>query len=258
MVTLETKVWEKDWEYILKGNYLDKMISANNYNFSKKQIIINNVNNRQLVEKYCEKKVKEGIIDCFFAVEDYETEVLNHFDLTYDSFQGGYNYSIAELVGIYKCKTPYLLHFSGDSFLKKTSRNWIIEAIEIMKKQPEVIVANPTWNGKFSEAKSESFDEIQNFYVGYGFSDQAYLIRTDDFNKKIYKEKNQFSERYPKYGGELFEKRVDAFMRNYKKIRITHKNSSYISTNFPRSWFSRKVNRNKIIQQRLNQMETEN
>jgi len=40
-VTFETKVWEKDWEYILKGNYLEKVINSCNYNFDKKTIIIN-------------------------------------------------------------------------------------------------------------------------------------------------------------------------------------------------------------------------
>lgn len=256
MVTFETKVWEKDWEYILKGNYLDKMISVNNYNFSKKQIIINNVKNRCLVEKYCENKIKEGVIDCYFSVEDYATEVLNHFGLSFDSFQGGYYYSIAELLGIYKCETEYLLHFSGDSFLKKNNHNWINDAIEVMKNQPNIFVANPTWNGKFSEAKNESFDETEKFYVGYGFSDQTYLIRTADFKRKIYNEKNRMSERYPKYGGELFEKRVDSFMRNNEKLRITHKKSSYLSSNFPKDWFSRKINRNRIIERRSNQMET--
>lgn len=91
MVTYETKVWEKDWEYILKGNYLEKIIAANNYEFAKRHIIINNVKKRHLVEKYCEQKIKEGIIDCYFVVEDYETEVLEYFDITKESFVGGYN-----------------------------------------------------------------------------------------------------------------------------------------------------------------------
>lgn len=254
MVTFETKVWEKDWEYILKGNYLDKMISVNNFDFAKKQIIINNVKNRSIVEKYCAKKLNEGIIDCYFSVEDYETEVLKHFDLSFESFQGGYHYSIAELLGIYKCETEYLLHFSGDSFLKRNNQNWINEAIKIMTDHPQIVVANPTWNDKFSEAENESFDKIENFYLGYGFSDQTYLIRQSDFNRNIYNEKNPLSEKYPKYGGELFEKRVDAFMRNNNKLRITHSKTSYVSSNFPRDWFSRKINIDRIKNNRISLM----
>lgn len=254
MVTFETKVWDKDWEYILKGNYLEKMISVNNFTFRKRHIIINNVKNRGLVEKYCEKKRKEGIIDDYYYVGDYESEVLNYFDLTVESFKGGYHYSIAELVGIYICDTKYLLHYSGDSFLTNNSQNWIWEGLEIMEQLPNVLVANPTWNNKFEEVKSGSLRKLKNFHLGRGFSDQCYLIRSADFRKRIYHDKNALSERFPKYGGELFEKRVDAYMRNNNLYRINHAHISYISSNFPQDWISRKIIRKKIIQARISQM----
>jgi hypothetical protein len=63
----------------------------------------------------------------------------------------------------------------------------------------------------------------------------VYLVRTSDFKERIYNENNSLSERYPKYGGELFEKRVDAYMRNHDKYRITHNGISYISSNFPKN-----------------------
>ncbi|CAM3513553.1 hypothetical protein [Flavobacterium chungbukense] len=254
MVTFETKVWEKDWEYILKGDYLDKIIANCNFNFYKKHIIINNVKNRLLVEKYCIQKIKEGIIDNYFVVDDSKSAVLNHFELNAESFGAGYYYSIAELTGIYQCETDYLMHFSGDSFPVNNNTNWIKEAINIMNNNSNIIVANPTWNYKFKEAENESFEQIENFYSGYGFSDQAYLIRKQDFIEKIYNEKNKESERYPKYGGELFEKKVDSFMRNHQKLRITNKNCTYISVNFPQNWFSRKILRNTITQKRIKKM----
>jgi len=254
MVTFETKVWEKDWEYILKGNYLENMISNCNFKFSRKHVIVNNVKNKQLVEKYCKQKIAEGIIDNYFVVDNYKSEVLDYFELSADSFDGGYYYSIAELTGIYKCETDYLMHFSGDSFPVNNNRNWIKEAIEIMNNNSNIIVANPTWNYKFKEAEEESIEQIEGFYSSYGFSDQAYLIKKQDFIKNIYNEKNKESERYPKYGGELFEKRVDSFMRNHQKLRITNKYCTNISTNFPRNWFSRKILRNNITRKRINQM----
>ena len=51
-VTFETKVYENDWEYILKGNYLKKIISNNNYNFDRRIVLINNVRNVEKVKKY--------------------------------------------------------------------------------------------------------------------------------------------------------------------------------------------------------------
>jgi hypothetical protein len=248
MLTFETKVWENDWEYILKNNYIDKMISNCNFNFNKKKIIINNVQNRKEVERHCEIKIKEGIIDEYYCVEDYSTQVLDFFEIDLNSFKGGYVYSISELLGIYLCKTEFLLHFSSDSYLKKDNFNWIEEGIKIMQNNPDIIVANPTWNKKFAEVKSESTTEISNFFLGSGFSDQCYLIKNEVFRKNIYNEKNIMSDRYPDYGGELFEKRVDSFMKNNNKFRITHKNDYYISKNFnKKKWlFNNLITKNRL------------
>lgn len=235
-ITFEIKVYENDWKFLLIGNYLDNIIARCNYNFKRKILLINNVNDIEKVKKYAERKVKNGIIDEFFVVEEYSNNALNYFNIEKDSFNGGYYYSIAELVSIYLCKTDYLLHFSSDSFLENKKVNWIDKAINIFKENNDIIVANPVWNFAYNEAVNESIDEMEDFYVGYGFSDQCYLIRMDVFKNQIYNEKNIDSDRYPTYGGELFEKRVDSFMRNHKKLRITSKEISYIHKNFPKKY----------------------
>jgi hypothetical protein len=104
-----------------------------------------------------------------------------------------------------------------------------------------VKVFNLTWNHRFHEAKNESLKEDDQFYYGYGFSDQMYLVRTADFRAPIYEEINDASERYPKYGGELFEKRVDSWMRNNGNIRATSKQTSYIHKNFTKSYLLKKI-----------------
>lgn len=233
-VTFEIKVYENDWEYLLKGDYLAKIISRCNYNFKKKILFINNVKDVNLVKKFADKKIEEGVLDRYYVVEDFSNETLNYFDIQKESFYGGYYYSISELVSIYLCETDYLLHFSSDSYLEESQVNWIDEAIGVFQEREDVIVANPVWNFAYEEAKNESISEMADFYLGYGFSDQCYLIRMDVFKKNIYNEKHPDSERYPKYGGELFEKRVDSFMRNHKKLRLTSKKISYIHKNFPK------------------------
>lgn len=234
-MTFETKVWENDWRYILSGNYLDQMITRCNYPFKEKILIINNVNDKREVIQHTDQKVKEGIIDTYYFADDYADRVLSFFEIDRDSFKTGYYYSISELVGIYLCKTEYLLHFSGDSFMQQSNTGWIDNAIEIFRKRNDIVVANPAWNSKYTEAKKESSSEIEGFFLGYGFSDQCYLIRMDVFKNRIYNEVNPVSARYPKYGGELFEKRVDSYMRNHNLLRMTSKEVSYINRNFSKN-----------------------
>ena len=245
MLTFETKCYENDWEFVLKGSYLQKMIERCNYSFARRVIIINNVDDIDKVRHYAEKKIKKGIIDEYYIVDEYAKTALDFFNIDIQSFDGGYYYSIAELVGIYTCKTEYLIHFSSDTIADNSRSSWIGEAIEIFKERKDVFVANPTWDFNFLQAKEESFDSLGNFFIGFGFSDQCYMIRTSDFRKQIYNEKHAFSERYPIYGGELFEKRVDSYMRNHNLLRITSKKSSYIHKNFTKNKlerFRRKLN----------------
>lgn len=232
--TFETKVYENDWKYILLGDYLDTMISNCCCQFVEKVLFINNVDNIDEVIKHAQKKIDEGVLDKYYLVDEYADQALAFFDIEKDSFKGGYYYSISELVSIYLCKTEYLLHFSSDSFIKESNKDWISYAIEIFNQRTDIIVANPAWDYNYEGVKEESLFELEDFYVGYGFSDQCYLIKTEVFKSKMYNDINYLSERYPKYGGELFEKRVDSYMRNNKLLRITSKEVSYIHRNFPK------------------------
>ncbi len=240
MVTFETKVYENDWEYLLKDGFLKTMIERCNYSFQHKTVMINNVKNLKKVKYYADKALDEKIIDNYYVVDDYVEEVLTYFDIDITSFRGGYYYSISELVSIYLCKDDFLLHFSSDSFLGRYSEdNWITDALELMNEHPKIVVANPVWNNNYKEAENESFSTLDKFYIGYGFSDQCYLIKTKVFQQQIYSETNNISDRYPKYGGELFEKRVDAFMRNKGLKRITSTKCTYFHVNFDKTFYKR-------------------
>ncbi|MDP2226981.1 MAG: hypothetical protein Q8J78_05855 [Moraxellaceae bacterium] len=230
-VTFETKVWEGDYEIILGTNRLQKMIDRNCHAFERRLIYINNVNDYAKVSDLCRKKVDEGIIDDFVVVKDHAEEALDFFGLTQEDFGKGYVYSIAELVSIYLCKTEYLLHFAGDSCLAKPY-HWMGDTLALMAKSPEIKVATLVWNSRLDQVRRESFREDETFCHCYGFSDQMYLVRAADFRQRIYEESHPFSDRYPKYGGELFEKRVDSWMRNHDYRRVVWKHGYYRHVSF--------------------------
>ena len=237
-ITLETKVWENDWELILKTSRLHQLLDRCNYSFNKKVLYINNVNKPLEVERYAEKLINHQVIDEFIHVNNHAKEALDFFQLTKEQLGKGYYYSIAELVSIYLTNTKYLLHFSSDAIPEKNiSADWLASGINLLENNKAVKVFNLTWDKKYKEAKKESHLEDTNFYYGYGFSDQMYLVRTSDFRAPIYSEFNKASKRYPSYGGELFEKRVDSWMRNNECLRATFKHGSYIHKNFTKNQF---------------------
>ena len=241
-ITFETKVWENDWELILKTDRLDLMIKRCNHSFSEKILYINNVSDLHAVCHAAEKLVAKKIITKYVNVEDHAQAAMQFFSLSREKLGKGYYYSIAELVSIYLTKTEYLLHFSGDSIVSKgTPKNWLNEGIKTLKNNSNVKVFNLTWNKKYKEAKKESkFEDKVNFY-GNGFSDQMYLVRTAELKDSIYDHYHPDSERYPVYGGELFEKRIYSWLRAHSYLRATYKHGSYLHKNFPKSYWKQKI-----------------
>jgi hypothetical protein len=240
-VTLETKCWENDWQFLLQTDRIRRMVEGNVLPFTRKTLIINNVRDVRRVCSRAEKLVSANLLTDFYAVRDHEKSALEFFQLSKESLGIAYVYSISELVGIYLCKTEFLLHHAGDS-IPAHPTGWLDAALKRFDADPKVRVANLTWNDQYDEAARESFAEDEDFYTGYGFSGQMYLIRTSDFRSpEVYHERHPLSERYPAYGGELFEKRVDSWMRNHDYNRITYKHASYLHKNIPRRGARRTV-----------------
>lgn len=241
-VTFETKCYEKDWEILLKTGRLESMIARNHYAFAERILYINNVSDPDKVKGYADRLKTRGIISDYTLVADYADEALAFFGLDRESFNGGYYYSIQELVGIYRCRTEYLLHFSSDSILDGAFP-WIEHGIDVLNQDQRVRTVNCVWNRKHDEARDNAFEETGDFWIGHGFSDQCYLVRTADFRARIYGETHPASERFPAYGGELFEKRVDAWGQNNGYLLATYKHGSYLSRNFPRNRLLRTAGR---------------
>ena len=237
MLTIETKCYEKDWKLILTKSRLTKVFNRCLMPDSKRVIYINNVKCRRTVEKRAKKLKDKKIIDEYYFVEDYAQEVLNFFGLKKEEFTLGYYYSIQELTGIYLCTTPYLLHFAGDCILDKIQNhsNWIKDGIKLLNSKNDISVVNASWDKTFKEPCNESFYSKGGFYYGMGFSDQCYLIKVEEFRRQIYKYNHNKSSRYPKYGGELFEKRVDSYLRVFNKTRLTSVDCVYNHKNAPDS-----------------------
>ncbi len=232
-VTFETKVWENDWEIMLKTDRIKQMIARCQHPFEEKILYINNVNDLEAVKRAADRLVSEQTISKFVVVSEYAEVALEFFSLSKNKLGKGYYYSIAELVSIYLTNTKHLLHFASDSIVApQTHKDWLMAGIQTLDANPQVKVFNLIWNKKYHEASKESDFEDRNSFYGNGFSDQMYLVRTSDFKDCIYEHNHPDAARYPAYGGELFEKRVYSWLRHHNYLRATYKHGSYLHQNF--------------------------
>lgn len=233
-VTFFTNCWEGDWRYLLKTPRLQNAIENHNFPFAQKILCISNVKDESLVKKHADKLVSKGVITSYFLANEFEGATLEFFDLTKEELKQSYYYTLAPLVELYLCKTDYLVHQTGDVILYEKA-DWITPSLIGLGVSGRNVVANPVWDRQFAGAKSESFSENENFFIGFGFSDQCYLVKRDVFRRPIYKEWNDASSRYPTYVMWGFERRVDSWMRNNNLHRLTYKTASYRHESFSKN-----------------------
>jgi hypothetical protein len=97
--------------------------------------------------------------------------------------------------------------------------NWIDPSIEFMNANNNVLTSSPNHHPEWvqSSIRKGNFQLVDDFGLGYHFSDQLFLARTEQFARPIYNEKCIASLRYPlAHLGSIFEMRVDAYMRNHR------------------------------------------
>lgn len=226
---------------ILQGDYLSKkQIDPHRFEFEKRILIINNVKDPKRVTDAAQKKVEEGVLTYFYLSQEKDKEIMKFFSLKREDFKAGpdahlypgvnndwvYFNALAPLAAIYFCKTDYLLYLTGDSYLTDKV-DWITTAIDQMERKPKFKVANLTWNLNYEEAKRESYKEDEDFYIAKdGFSDQFFLVKTEEFQKPIYGEIREDSSHFPR--GDVFERRVYSYLKNRGFLRLTYKHGSYL------------------------------
>jgi hypothetical protein len=232
-VSFFTNCYENDWERVLTGNRLQTMIQRCDTNFLEKILIINNVKDRAKVQQYADAAVRKNIIDDYYFAEDHSDAILKKYDISRDSFKldfyDGYWYSMGPLAATYFCKGEYLLYFTCDCMMQEgATSDWIWESILEFRKNRFVFVANPYWDNDTYPAQFGNFKVGEKFYYTTGFSDQCFLIDNSRLQGHIYNCYHYSSEKFPKYAGELFEKRVYSYMCENGFVRISRNDVYYI------------------------------
>jgi hypothetical protein len=222
-ITFDTKCWEGDWQVLVETGVLSRRLSHLPNQVSATQVITNNLS------KVGHSRVLEKIVathpQARIEAAENHFHLLDRLELNWDSPTSGLQYSSSELIGLVLAETEYLVHLASD--VEVDDWTWLKLGIRVLASNHNVAVVNPVWNDLTEEARAESIYTDEDFFYGYGFSDQCYLVRVADFQQPIYNTLLPAESRFPGYGGDSFEKRVDAWMRKNHKLRATCQHSSY-------------------------------
>ncbi|MBN8689985.1 MAG: hypothetical protein J0L72_04235 [Armatimonadetes bacterium] len=224
-LTIETKVWNGDWQVVLNPERLRLTFELNPGNYHRR-VLINNVDDLPKVKEHADRLVRIGLVHEIVVVAEHIEPALNHFNISKESLGKGFVYSSAELVGLYTCTTEFLCHYASDCWNLHIS-DWCSRGMDLLNSDPEISVVNPLWNGEYNMALLETISRRGVYGIGYGFSDQCYLVRTKEILGADLNLRHFASSRYPDYGGELFEKRIDSWMRTHGRFRANDLSATY-------------------------------
>ena len=222
-ICFQTSCYQKSYRHLLDGQLYKYLALFPNTPFKEKQLIVNN-----LIDSVDFSKVFKNF-NVYYSDNNIDN-ILHNFGINLNSYtKDNLYYSIQHFVGIFNTTCDYIFHVSEDCNIDNLDDKFIEECIHVLDENSQYICASPNWIDCLNlGGKQEAQKEINNFYVCKGFTDQVYIIKAKEFKQKIYNFIHNDSNRYPDYGGQAFEKRINSWMQCCNLYRIVHNKYYYL------------------------------
>jgi len=236
MITLNTTIWEGDFDQILDEK--SWFLNYKSNNVKEKTLIINNVRKEsrdKLLSKIKNAQKNQNINIVY--VDEYKEEAKRFFNLNIDESTPGYVYTIQYFVALLKCNQPYIFNVSSDCelFFKEEYLN---DSIEALQSNQKAITTTLPWSEDIRVSINEQNQmykyfgkpelELEKFYYSVGFSDQTFFGDVSKLRNVNYNTTHPNTEHFPAYGGNSFEKRLCSYFLNQHSYRLVYKKYHYI------------------------------
>ena len=240
-VEITINTFERNIDLVTSPGYLTSAVTQHHFPFALRTLLVNNVSDRPAAARKATAAIDRGEVDRFMFVDDLLSRGLALTGLRESDFGRYLHWSDCCLAAL-AASGPKLLCYADVDLALETPVDWISPALEVMGGDPRVVVANPTWitaDGSSSVA-SEADEYMELGWLGYGFSDQVFLIHRSDFARPLRRRprrplwlESPASLRYPGGDGNLFfEQIADAYMRSNRLMRATISTARFIPVPF--------------------------
>jgi hypothetical protein len=220
-VSLFVNCFERDYRQVLASGFMRAKAGQFQYPFRRVVVTLNNILDPVAARALAQEAVARGEIDEFVEVASMLPKALELCGLKYSDLGVVRHYMDFALVAVTHAVPDYLLYCCAEVDLVAPF-DWVSDAVEKLEADPTFLVANPSWASDPSGAQRESCRKDGCHWVGSGFSDQCFLADSKRLATPIYGFKHEAGARYPMSElGDIFEKRVDAYMRNHGLFRIS-------------------------------------
>jgi hypothetical protein len=235
-VELVMNVFERTYRRALEPAAIAEIRSSNRRPFERCVVLISNVDDRSDARARAEHLLAQGQIDAFHMVEDLLSRALEITGLRREQLEPLLHYSDYMLVAATLQGSPWLLYWDPEVRLAQAT-DWISPALALMREDPRVMVANPSWelpdaDGTRPGVERETIVARDGFALGRGLSDQVLLAARASLAAPIYSQRCIARIAYPAaHKAHVFEARLDAHMRHHGRLRATSLAASYVTDN---------------------------
>jgi hypothetical protein len=233
-VDLVINCFERTYRRALEPGTIAAIAHANAHPFARRVALINNVVDRPDAERRARRLLQEGLIDEHHFVAERLDSALATTGLQRAELAPLLHFSDAPLVAATLPGSPWLLYWDPEARLAETV-DWISPAIELMRGDARLLVANPSWEvpdgeGRRPGVEREASETRGGFAIGHGFSDQVFLARRAELAAPIYRQRCIARIAYPAaHKAHVFEARLAAHMRHSARLRATSLATSYVT-----------------------------
>lgn len=219
-VDLIVNCFERTYREVLRPGFFTGIERDARVRFARKVAVVNNVDDVGDVRRFGSALQESGEIDEFVFVSDLLDKALGYVGLTPSGLGPLPFYSNWAFVALSLPGSDYMVHWDAEIRMVR-SADWIQPSIALMRSNPQVATANPLWKG--GQSAPEFRTRVGDFALGYGFTDQVFLLNRKEFLRPIYKHWVPISMRYPlAHIAPYFEQWVDAYLRKSNRYRATY------------------------------------
>jgi hypothetical protein len=219
-VDFVVNTFERTYREVLTPGFIESMVDQHSFPFARRVVLVNNVTDRAAAGKMAQALRQIGAITEFHFVEDLLESTLHGAGLTRRDIEPDIHYSDCSLVAMFLEGSDYVVYCDAEVRLQNRC-DWISPSLALMERDARVAVTNANWQQPTLTAEAREYRD--EFAIGYGFSDQLYMVRRGEFARPIYKFHAPISLRYPLSArGRVFEQMVDSYMRVHRRMRGTY------------------------------------
>jgi hypothetical protein len=227
-ISLFVNCFERDYREVLAPGFMKAKAAQFRHPFTRRVVTINNVTDCTDALTRAAEAVKRGEIDAFLEVDKMLPAALKLCGVTLRQLGPVKHYTDFALVAVVNAAPGFLLYCCAEVDLVEAC-DWITPALEKLSSDPKYLIANPAWGTSLAGVEREALFKSGEYFVGHGFSDQCFLVDASRLAKDVYGFSHPSGDRYPlSQMGEVFEQRVDAYMRHAGLLRLTDPRVSYL------------------------------